>query len=212
MSDFDDEIRGKLEPGERLLWTGRPPTELRIDWREIAGVVFTLAVLATLFAFWNEIFGDAPRIFALYGILVAIGLVYNISGRFLLTWLYRRSTNYAVTDRMLIVFTDLVLPKTTKIDLETLSDLTLTELPSGGGTIRFGQRPDPVQVRLRSWFTAEPQVDLLQFELDQSAHEVYKLIRNATRKARDGRDDSIDDDDVPRDVLDERIQREHFPR
>jgi hypothetical protein len=206
MSDFDDEIRRDLEPGERLLWTGRQPPELRFDVREVGSVVACLALIATILTCWNAIFEGGPRFFAAYGVLIAALAVYNISFRYALELALRRNTKYALTTERMLIVLGFLERRTISMDLETLSDLTLSERPGGGGTIRFGQRSKLAAVRLWTWYAMEPLAEMLQIELADSAREVYEMIREAARKARDVRDDS-DYDEPLRDLRDERIER-----
>lgn len=96
-----------LEPGERILWQGRP--DARVEWGEVLSFQSMFGLVFTGFAvFWVAMArsmdnhfedGGLTTIFPLFGLpFVAIGL-HLVVGRLLLDAFRRRGTWYTLTDR-----------------------------------------------------------------------------------------------------------------
>lgn len=98
---------GLLEPGERILWQGRP--DARVEWAEVVSFQSMFGVVFTAFAvFWITMArgmggrfddGGMTDIFPLFGVpFVAVGL-YLVVGRLIHDAIRRRGTWYTLTDR-----------------------------------------------------------------------------------------------------------------
>ncbi|HEY2759934.1 MAG TPA: PH domain-containing protein, partial [Pirellulales bacterium] len=124
----------------------------------------------------------APRDFALFGIpFVAIGL-YLIVGRFFVDALQRAKIVYGVTSQRIIIISGIVSRRTKSLNMDTLTDVTLSERSDGWGTITFGPMP-----AFYGWYqgTAGPGMPHIpSFERIQDARTVYTTIRSAQRDAR----------------------------
>lgn len=134
-----DALSSAVEPGERLVWVGRPVQGLRltsIDWLAIPASL----VWGGFALFWevSAIVNGAPLFFQLWGVpFVAVG-VYLILGRFFFDAYRRARTFYGLTDtRALIVVTGAT-RELVALDLAGQKHIELEETASGFGTIRFG--------------------------------------------------------------------------
>jgi hypothetical protein len=95
-----------LDPGERLLWEGRPATGLRWSRQDLFLLPFGL-VFAGFAIFWevSVIAAGAPLFMVLFGVpFVLVGLFLAV-GRVFWDSYARRHTAYALTDRRAIVAT-----------------------------------------------------------------------------------------------------------
>ena len=101
---------GVLEPGERVLWQGRPDPGLRFDGFDVGTTVFGLAIAGfALFFFWQGLgavaAGPLGILFPVAG-LAFLGLGLNLAGgRFFLDAWKRRHTTYSLTNRRAFVAT-----------------------------------------------------------------------------------------------------------
>jgi hypothetical protein len=91
-----------------------------------------------------------------------------------------------VSNERIIIVSGLFDRKTKSLNLDTLSDLSLTERRNGSGLITFGPVPP--------WFAWYGMtsgggwlgMELIHFELPREAREVYEVIRVAQRNAKQG--------------------------
>ena len=210
MWDPEDEFRGKLGPDEQLLWAGCPPAGLRFRSGDLVTIPFSV-IWAAFALFWTiSSFGmGAPWFFSCWGLpFVVIGL-HMVFGRFVVDMLIRRNTSYAVTNERIIIVSGLLTRQTTSLNLDTLTDLTLTEYGEGG-VITFGLRLFANPRGWWAWQNMGPPSGFPAFELPTGARHVYQLIRDAQRAARqDERRRGDDDDDFrggPPPPPDERIR------
>ena len=178
-------IQSQLTSGERLLWTGRPIQG--IVFRAADAFMIPFSLLWCGFAiFWeySVISTDrAPLFFILWGVpFVAMGLYY-VFGRFLVDARQRENTSYGVTDQRVIIVSGIVNRKTKSLSLGSLSDLSLTERPNGGGVISFGTSVFPAW-----WASGLPwpgmPAPVPAFELTGNARTVFELIRQAQGSAQ----------------------------
>jgi hypothetical protein len=189
------EIARELHSDETLLWDGQPVPGVRLRPADIFFIPFSIAWCGFA-VFWEASairmgrqMGGISLFFILWGIpFVLVGL-YMMVGRFYADALLRRRTYYGVTSDRIIIVTGLFARQTQSLDLETLTDLSMTEASNGGGTITFGKP------HLFSAFypgAAWPGWDKMStpsFELENDAREVYNLIRQAQRNASRASDD-----------------------
>jgi Bacterial PH domain len=181
----DEVIEAELGPGERLLWAGRPPLGLKLRAADAVLIPFSL-MWGGFAIFWETMVvrGGAPWFFVLWGIpFVLIGL-YLIAGRFVVDARQRAKTFYAVTSERVIIVSGLFLRRVKSLNLDTLTDVSLTERNNGAGTITFGPAPP-----MAGWYSGGSWPGMgnylfPSFELSSDARSVYEIIRSAQRAAK----------------------------
>ena len=176
----DQAISAEIAPGERLLWSGRPASGIRLHRGDVFLIPFSL--LWTGFAiFWEitAVRSGAGTFFSIWGFaFVLIGL-YFVVGRFIGDAWQRGQTAYGLTDqRAVIISRSLGGGRQVKtLPLRTLSEVSLDERPDRSGTITLGAatgRMLPFFVGDAAWpGSARPPM----FEMIPNAREVYDLIR-----------------------------------
>ncbi len=119
-------LRKELERGERLLWSGMP----RQGFRFRPGDLFVVP-------FRNK----GPTIAIIWGLPFVLIGIYLIIGRFFLDSYLRSGTFYGVTNRRVVIVNGIWTRETKSIDLQRLSEVSLTERPDGSGSIYFGPVP-----------------------------------------------------------------------
>jgi len=135
-------ITRELAPRERLLWAGRP--QQGIIFRSSDVFLIPFSFLWCGFAiFWefNVLTTGAPFFFKLWGIpFVVVGL-YLVAGRFIADVKQREKTYYGITDDRVVIVSGLFQRKIKTLNLQNISDISLTERSNGRGTITFGPTP-----------------------------------------------------------------------
>lgn len=131
-----------LLPGERLIWQGRPRQGLRLAWRDLFLIPFSLIWAGAAFAMVGPLFlsslqGGAPAIIGGLSLIFLVGGAYAVLGRFLHDAWVRGRTAYGLTEqRALIVRGGSV----SSLPLRNVHLLNLTGGKRGGrGTIQFGR-------------------------------------------------------------------------
>ena len=142
----DQAFKGRLLPGERVAWSGRPGQGVVFTGADILLVPFSL-LWCGFAVFWTVMVArvghGAAHFMVLWGLLfVCVGL-YFVVGRFLLDAWVRRGTAYALTDRRILISRPKPFSDFTAVSLDRLPDARLKERQDGRGTIRFGQ-PSPI--------------------------------------------------------------------
>jgi hypothetical protein len=182
--EAEQAISAELEPGERLLWAGVPRQGLIFranDW-----FLIPLSVLWTGLAIaWTGSMASsgAHVLFWFWGVpFVAVGL-YLIFGRFFVDAARRSKTAYGLTDRRVLIVSELRTRSVKSIPLTALPDSTLSENGAGTGSIAFGSSHP-----MAKWFagTAWPGAEGLaapSFDFIDDAKSVYARIRSAQTQA-----------------------------
>jgi hypothetical protein len=110
---FQDEVLPALEPGERLLWAGRPDPR-RTAWAKIRQTLFGAAFVLLSFLVYlsflpanGPYFGADSLPFSLRPMALVAGSLLALSGMFLPVLVYRRAQRslYAVTDKRVLSLT-----------------------------------------------------------------------------------------------------------
>jgi hypothetical protein len=133
-------LRDRLEPGEQILWEGRP-LRLAYTFRG-SPFVFVFSLLWLGFAlFWEGSvlsFRSAPPFFVAWGAMFVLFGLYAAVGRF---WVAAREadrTVYMVTNQRVIIRTGAFRERTVELSLGSLPQPQLDEGSGGVGTITFG--------------------------------------------------------------------------
>src|SRR5262249_19836926 len=185
MWDPDDVLRSQIGPAEQVLWAGRPPAGVRLRGSDAFLIPFSL-LWGGFAIFWETmvIIGGHSVFFVLWGVpFVLLGL-YFMFGRFLVDAEQRENTVYAVTSQRILIVSGVIRSKVTSLDLATLTDLSLTEHRSGGGTITFGRGQAMDRFNWWAWPGMGGWQLVPSFELSTGARAVYELIRSAQQPAR----------------------------
>lgn len=128
-------VRGMLQPGENLLWTGKPE-KLRLFGKEdIFLIPFSLIWCGFLAFMLITAHSSSPgfeKLFFIPFILVGLWL---LVGRFLVKLISMKSECYALTTRRLIVKRG---NTTNSSELLGLPSMRVTRRSDGSGDIRFG--------------------------------------------------------------------------
>lgn len=178
------EVRRELSPQEDLLWSGRPRGGIRFRGQDLIMIPFSL-LWAGFAVFWElmVLIGGAPLFFALWGIPFILVGAYITVGRFVHDALKRRRTAYGLTDRRVVIVTDLFGRRATSLDLATLSEVSLSEKADRSGTITFGPS---------SWFAGQGMGRSSRrgasaapsFEMIEEVRQVFDRIQAAQQALR----------------------------
>lgn len=179
----DDLFQGRLLPGERISWAGRPGQGLQFTARDIFLIPFSLAWCGFAI-FWTVMATGAggPSFFTLWGMMfVCIGL-YFVAGRFVTDAWIRRGLRYAVTDRRILIARAAPFGKFTALNLNQLPDIDLAERGNGRGTIRFGRAPSTWNNRPSAAWS--PALDPTpQFIAIEDSRRIFDLIQKLAQQA-----------------------------
>lgn len=181
---WNSSLNGHLRPGETLLWTGRPNVRAFVmrGWWYV--VPFSLLWLAFV-AYWESlaINANGPILFRLWGVpFILVGL-YMLVGRLVLAARDAGNTQYAVTNRRILIQRGAFRTNLTTLDLDRLPGLHFSQHADGRGTITFsanGPLIRPYGVRSRGDGPAPPAFD----EIDRAA-EVYAIVENARARQQE---------------------------
>ena len=190
MKDFDatNVIRRELDPGETLLWAGKPRQGTRLQVYDVFMIPFSLmwggfavfwesSALRMAFSAQDNHPGFEVWIFPLFGIpFVLIGL-YMIFGRFLYDSRNRKNTFYGLTDHRAIIVSGLFGKTIKSLDLKTLHDLSLSEKSNNTGTITFGQDNPFLSLFGGNGFPGMGGMKIPKFEFIEDSRKVYNQIR-----------------------------------
>jgi hypothetical protein len=183
--DNESQIKAELGSQERVLWTGRPRSGILL--RPADALLIPFSLLWGGFAiFWEAtvITQRAPFFFKLWGVpFVLVGL-YLIVGRFFADARQRAKTYYGITSERIIIISGLFRRSVKSLNIETLSDITLTEKSDGSGTITLGPtHPMLGWLGGASW-PGTQQYSPPGLDLIDDACSVYETIRAAQRDAK----------------------------
>lgn len=172
-------IEPVLEPGEELVWAGRPRQGVVIRSRD--PVTVGVIVLFGLVYFWvigGSLFDEPTMAELIFHLLVLVVVVYFAIGSFFLDAFYRSRLYYALTDKRAIILDTMVVKEAVSI---LKSDFFLARLNStedGRGTIRLDSPTQAVNSmmlgmgRTHAAFGHPPMF----FEIED-AQAVYDLIK-----------------------------------
>lgn len=143
----EDSVEEELRHDEQLLWTGRPRAGIRFHAADVlliplsllwAGFVVYWQLMALTVGWWL-----LALFSALWGIPFVLMGLYLTVGRFVLSALRRRRTQYALTDRRVIMVRTGRTRRITSVILPNFPNVSLEEKRDGSGTITFGSSNGP---------------------------------------------------------------------
>jgi len=188
----EDAVRSCLESNEKLLWSGKPATGIRLRPADAAMIPFS--IFWTGFAVFWEIMacsalwakGAAKEagwffwIFPLWGIpFILIGL-YLLFGRFWTDAKQRENTSYGITDRRVIMIAGLWNQKVRSLDLKSLSDFTMTQRSDGSGNITMASLNPLLQLMGNPRLSGTSnQTAMPTLEMIPDVARVYTIMREA---------------------------------
>jgi hypothetical protein len=177
-------ISKELGSGERLLWSGRPKQGVVFRGSDLFLIPFSL-LWCGFAVFWEAtvITGGAPLLFRLWGIpFVLVGL-YMVFGRFLVEAKQRARTIYGLTDKDVVIVSGLLTRKVKRLNLRTLSDVSLEERAERRGTITFGPTPSSYAWCGGGSWPGMARTAVPSFDMIENARGVYDLILTTQRGA-----------------------------
>jgi len=180
----DDELGRRLDPDERLLWSGRPAQGLLLRPSDLFIIPFSL-LWCGFAIFWETSVArmNAPGFFLLWGgMFVAIGL-YFVVGRFFVDAFQRARTTYAVTDRRVLILSGLWARSARTLALEGLGEIDLRERRDGSATLTFGRDPVGGWTWGGNGWPGSRRTAAPAFEGIADGAAVLRLIQDARRKA-----------------------------
>lgn len=164
---------GILDPGEEIVWQGRPDARVAIRAGNIAGFVFGLA-FAGFALFWMVMASQAGGFFWAFGLIhFSVGLGLAFGAVFWGAWV-RRHTWYTLTDRRAFIATDLPMRGRTLKSYPIAAETPLDFAPGPPDSVFFG-----AEFRTTKNGTSRRQIG---FERISDGAEVYRLLRNMQRR------------------------------
>ena len=171
-------LSAKLRQSEKLLWSGRPRQGVFLTSKDAGAIPFSLMWGSGVF-FWEykAMTSGGPVFFDLWGIPFVLIGVYLIVGRFFHEAMLRSRTYYGLTNQRVIIISGMFSPTVMSLQVQTLTDIALSEEASGFGTILFG--PDMAR-SARGGTAGKPRRP--SFESIADAGEVFERICAARRE------------------------------
>lgn len=157
-----EDIRRRLEPTEKILWSGKPKTGLLLRPEDSYAIPGSLVFLAFA-TFWLVSVTSAPSgakgppiIFPIIGVGMIVVALYSVVGRFFWDAYQRGGTFYAVTNRRAIIYATVPWVRLRSFAIAPASEITTDERRDGSGRISFGAQQ---QVSWQNSFPGQrPQV------------------------------------------------------
>ena len=173
MNAPDDEWEGILDPGEKVLWQGRPDPGITIRAANVLTLIFGL-FFAGFALLWMILASTAGGLFWMFGLIhFSVGLGIAFGGIFWEPW-KRRHTWYTLTDRRAFIARDMPLRGRT-LKSYPITDQTRLEFRDGPpGSIMFDH-----EMRRRK--NGHYRVDI-GFERIAEASEVMRLMRQVQER------------------------------
>lgn len=138
-----EDIGSYLRSDEKVLWKGRPQQGIRFVGRDLFLVPFSLiwaGGVLSIFIIGGFPMGDIGFPFVLFPLIFGVAAVYVSVGRLIHDAWIRSNTEYAVTDRRVVVLTQGFGSDLTTLDIGRIEQLRFK--PRGDrGDIVFGRDP-----------------------------------------------------------------------
>ena len=184
LENMADKFRDELDPGERIIWSGRPQQGLIL--RPADALMIPFSIMWGGFAiFWEftAVSGGAPFFFVLWGIpFVLVGL-YMIFGRFFVDAAQRNKTYYALTNERVIIISGLFNQNVKMLKLQKLPEINISTKSNGKGTITFGASRPMAWMYAGGGFPNTGRYNLApSFEMIDDVKTVYQKIKYLERE------------------------------
>lgn len=177
--EIQQKLAGRLLPGERLLWTGRPRQGLMFVGGDVFVTLFFLVWAGIpAFGFASEVL-SGDFVVSLFTIpFIVIGL-YMLFLRFFYDAWVRSHTFYAVTDRRLLIWREGPFGNFRSYDRGSLTDMELQESGTRG-TIRFGGALAGRQSQMNPVPAFDPRPQFLGIENPRAVFDLIQRSRPST--------------------------------
>lgn len=178
-TDHEAIIRAELEPGEQLLWSGRPPQGFRIRLRDsfilVGGATFLFFGLFTAFNMdlIKQLWPPAFKAFWMGPVMLIAA--YAVFVRPLLDVWIRRRIAYGVTSMRVVIVSNTLVRRIKSFEFDTMKLAQARKRPPGG-VIRFN---DEIALTEQEPFDRSfiPSSALTSLELASDADVVFGLIK-----------------------------------
>ena len=180
-----DGLRGRLLPAERELWVGRPASGVIFTPRDAFLIPFSLFWCGFMVFWITGVLASGEGAFALVGVVMLYFGLFITIGRFALDAHFRRSTEYMLTDKRVLILRTGIMSSFKAVNLDRLPEAELNERSDGRGTVRFGQQQGLFQFGRSGMSMWTPSLDPTpQFLAIPEARKVFDLVQIATAKSR----------------------------
>jgi len=177
------ELSTYLDPGERLLWWGRPRRGIRLRPHDWFMIPFSMVLAEGIVGGECALVAQAWRNPDLLHIVIPIAYVpltlfalYLLIGRFVLEARSLTRTHYGLTDKRVLIVGGLWWRESDRLKLETLDEIVIKPNRNGRGTILFGTDKPGAWAGLSRYATP-------RFDQIEDARQVYEMIRETQRAA-----------------------------
>lgn len=145
-------LPGRLPPGERILWQGKP------DWRALARTAFHTRAVAGYFALLAAVaFGFALSSHSFIGVVMTATLgVAGVALLHLLAWGSARTTLYTLTNRRIVMRIGIAVPKCINLPLGMIASVDFAARDDGTGDLPLTLLGAPRLGYLALWPHARP--------------------------------------------------------
>ena len=178
-----ESFTSRLLPGEKIVWSGRPGTGLMFTARDLLLIPFSI-VWCGFIIFWIVgVLASGAGWFAMFGVLMlAFGLFFMVGRFFIDAWL-RGGTQYALTDRRILILRTRPTSDFTAVALDRLPQAQISERADGTGTVRFGERSSLFAFGRSGLSVWTPSLDPTpQFLAIPAARNVFDLVQKTTAR------------------------------
>ncbi|MDC7997526.1 PH domain-containing protein [Gilvibacter sediminis] len=176
--NLQSELRSYLNPGEGLIWTGKPKQGVVFRSADVFMIPFT--VLWCGFAIFWVIMASEAGAFALFGIpFVLVGL-FLVFGRFFVDARVRAKTVYGITQDRILIKSGVFSTTLNSVSIKNISHLEYQEKSDRSGSILLGPRsPHQRWSSGMSWWPGMKTAP--QLELIKDVRNVYNKITELQR-------------------------------
>jgi len=181
---INDQFRGELNVGERLIWSGQPHQGLLLRPADALMIPFSL-LWGGFAVFWETtvLWAGAPTFFALWGIPFVLAGLYFIFGRFLVDIYQRKRIYYALTNERAIIISGMFTRNIKSLDLGKLPEINVSTTRDGKGTITFGtSHPMGWFYSVGGWPNTGRYHVAPSFEMIGDVNSVYRSIKDVQRE------------------------------
>jgi hypothetical protein len=136
--DIENQLRPDLGKDERLLWTGRPKTGIRLRVTDIFVIPFSLLWFGFAIFWEYEVLKMGVNFMAFFGIPFILAGLYMTIGRFFHDAWKRKKTVYGISNTHVFIKSSFFEKNTKVIDIKNIAEINYKEKSDGSGTITFG--------------------------------------------------------------------------